>query len=225
MADHPGQWLELLDRTLLPEPFASAHPLTGALLAAVAVATALALALGRAGRRGGGAGSGRGANAWRGVLLGAVWLELFFLTYAARGVWRLWYVLPLAAGLALVLAGVAQRLADAWRARAERPLAGRVAGVGLGALALSLLWQGRFGVVLGDLHPVRERTRRIEAFYGELERRIEQGGPGVAIEVPRAPVQESRPLWAPATTTTWPTSRRPPCARGRHSLCPESACA
>lgn len=197
VAEHPGQVLELVDRALRPEPFASERPLTAVLLAAVAAALLAVLWLGHGARRPRSTrpGSTRPGTArpWRGVLLGALWTEAFLLTYAARGVWRLWYVLPLAAGLSLCLGGVTERLAEAWRARGERPLAARAAGLGLVALALSLGWQARFGVVLGDLRPLRERTRRIEAFYGELERRIETFGPGIAIAVPELPSRIETP--------------------------------
>jgi hypothetical protein len=180
LGQHPRHLRLYLDRLLRPEPFASAETATGVLVVLAAALCAAALLLGRGSAR------ARSRSAWCAVPIGLVWIECAFLTYSIRGLWRLWYLLIPAAGLALALGGVVELLAAG--VESSRPSARRVGIAALVALAACFGWQARHSLAFGSLEPWRERTRRMDAFYRELSARLaEPGARGSLVHCPELP--------------------------------------
>ena len=188
LAQHPRLLATHLDRILRPEPFASAEVATGALLALAAVLFAAAWWRARGARPEGGRTLVFGTGALGTALVGLAWIECALVTYTARGLWRLWYVVVPAAGLALVLAAAVEALA-LWSATRARP----IARAALAALVLAVGWQARHSIAFGSLEPWIERTRRMDAFYGELETRLAAAPPGTLVPCPDLPATVDTP--------------------------------
>jgi hypothetical protein len=168
LAQHPRLLATHLDRILRPEPFASTEVVTGILVALAAVLFAAAGWRARGtppqGRRPLLGTGGLGTGVLGTALVGLAWIECVLVTYTARGIWRLWYVVLPAAGLALVLAGAVEALA-LWSATRARP----IARAALAALVLAVGWQARHSVAFGSLE-------RAHAAHGRLLRRA-RGAP------------------------------------------------
>jgi hypothetical protein len=76
-----------------------------------------------------------------------------------------------------------------WSATRAQP----IARAALAALALAFAAQARHSLAFGSLEPWIERTRRMEAFYGELASRLNAAPPGSLVPCPDLPATIDTP--------------------------------
>jgi len=203
IGETPARVSRMLAPLLRPEPLEAPSAIAGWLLPAFLVALVLASAMWAAeSRRGAAAERPPAGTPARAAWIGAGWLGLMIAMYTVRGIWRTWYVFPLAVGASLLLGAGAGHLRNIALGRRG---GSRWAACGaLVLLTLLVAWNGQYSPVVRHYPEWKARTAELDAFYAELHRRIEvaRASEGVAVvELPelsaRADVPDDQPRVRP----------------------------